>query len=203
MPTDLETTEATGTEAPVSSSTKNLSVDTRTYRSYGIVVEGVTPDKNEFKALGPKDKDGAQKTLEGPLYRQQTADNKAWTSAEEAGNTKLSENNFVFYTVESEEGFTELIPDAAQRLYIIQRGVTSIQTSKANQLQAELTEDGTAFKYDGDTIDLRDELNAPPKRTKLNETQKIMRDLSVLDPTKLDEIMAQLMAMKASAQAGA
>lgn len=193
----LDTVEAQSSANEVSS-TKNVSIDTRTYRTYGIIVEGVTPDKNEYKALGPKNSEGAQKTLESPLYRQQTADGKAWENAEAAGNTKLSENNFLFYTLEAEEGFAELVPDSEQRLYIIQRGITAIQTAKANQLQAEVSDNGE-FKYNGDTIDLREELNAPPKRTKLSEIGKISRDLEALSPEKRNEIMALLLQMQQSA----
>jgi hypothetical protein len=191
---DAVTADATSTEAPVASSTKNVSVETRTYRSYGVVV---TDDKGKevFKALGEKDANGVAKILPSPVYRQSTADGKAWKSAEDAGNLKLSENNFLFYTLENEEGFAELVPDAEQRLYILNKGLSALQTQKANQKQAELTEDETAFAYNDETIDLRDAVNESPKKKNLTGLQKISRDLDGLseaDRLKLMELLAQM-----------
>src|ERR1700678_799483 len=73
-------------------STKNVSIDTRTYRSYGVIV---TDEKGatEFKAQGTKDATtGVHKVIAEPLYRQSTADGKAWASAEADGNTNAREN---------------------------------------------------------------------------------------------------------------
>jgi hypothetical protein len=179
-----------GIEAATSNpvSTANISVDNKEYRTYGVI-ELDEKGKEVFKA---KTKEG--KTLADPLVRQKTADGKAWTSAEESGNTVLAENILVFYTLETLAGFEELVPSEEQRLWLVNKGIASIQTAAAQKIQSELTEDGQ-FAYNGETVDLREFINKAPERKKLSETQKVMRDITALSPDaqkQMIELLLQL-----------
>jgi len=180
------------------SSSKNLSVENKLYRTYGFIQEGETPDKNTYKAYS-KNEAGVVSVVAKPLIRAKTADGKAWESAEAAGNTKLNENQYQFYTVENEAGFAELVPSEEQRVYLINRGIATIQTAAANFYQSKIATDGT-FAYDESTIDLREDLNTPPERKKQSETQKITNMLSALDPAKKAEMAALLAQMLADMQ---
>lgn len=194
MSNELEVLEATpstesSTETSTPQSSKNLSVDKKTYRTYGVPVTN-DKGKDEYKALGTKNSDGsAGKMLDTPRILAETQDKKAWAKAEEDGNTRLSENVYVFYALETLDGFEELIPDEEQRLFIVNKGIQSLQTQKANQLQAELDESETLFVHDGETIDLREYLNESPKRkvggSPLKKLAGMLGQLSQEDLAKL------------------
>jgi len=190
METTAPSTDTTTLDtAPQPQSSKDLSVDKKTYRTYGVAVTN-EKGKDEYKALGTKNSDGtAGKLLETPRILAETQDKKAWAKAEEDGNTRLSENTYVFYTLETLDGFSELIPDEEQRLFIVNKGIQALQTQKANQLQAELDETETLFAHDGETIDLRDYLNESPKRkvggSPLKKLAGMLGQLSAEDLAKL------------------
>lgn len=170
-------------------STSNISVENKEYRTYGFV-EVDDKGKESYKAYG-KDK----KVVAEPIISQKTADGKAWSSAEENGNTILAENTLVFYTLEAIAGFEELVPSEEQRLYIVNKGINAIQTAAASKVQKEISEDTNQFAYSGETIDLRDFINKAPERRKLSETQKVMRDITALSPEaqkQMIELLLQL-----------
>lgn len=188
----------TETNAAPATSSKNLSVENKLYRTYGFIEEGETPEKSTYRAY-TKNEAGVVSVTPKPLIRAKTADGKAWDSAEAAGNTKLNENQYNFYTVENEAGFAELVPDEEQRIYLINRGIATIQTAAANFYQSKIGTDGN-FAYDETTIDLRTDLNTPPERKKQTDTQKLTNMLAALDPTKKAEMAALLAQMLADMQ---
>lgn len=195
MATSILDVTSTATET---NSTPNVNVEERIYRSYGFVSTDAEGNA-KYKAYGEKSADGVSKVFEKPLYRQATADGKAWATAEADGNLKLSENKYQFYTLQTEAGFSELVPDAEQRLYILNKGLGALQTQKSNQMQAELADSGE-FKYSDATIDLRDAINESPKREKLTEYQRTLRDLGGLSATDQAALMAALQSMLAAQQ---
>ena len=178
--------EAPTTEAATSS--LGTTVDTRIYRAYGIIDEEGTP-----RAYDPQGNISKK-----PIVRQQTADGKAWETLEAQHNTKLNENSFVFYTVETDEAFSELVPELSQRMYLINKGLAAIQTTKANSLTEEFDPTTKTFAYSDQTIDLRTYINEPPERRKMTANQKLMRDVSVLAPDQIQEFLRQLQALAAT-----
>lgn len=165
-----------------STSTHGVTSEPRTYRVYGIIKE----DGTYASAGGDK-----------VIIAAETADGKRWKSAEENKNTVLNEVQFTFYSVESIDGFKELVPDAEQQIYLINRGLSTLQTSKANQLVSEVDEQSKEFKYSGVNFDLRDVINETPKRQSMTDTQKILKQVSALDPEEVAKLMAALAAMQA------
>jgi hypothetical protein len=187
--TSIETpVPAAPTTEDAAASSVGVTVETKAYRTYGVLDEKGNPSAVK------KDKDGVTKTIDEPIIAQQTADGKSWARFEEDGNTKLSENNFKFYTVETIDGFLELITDDTLRIYYINRGLTAVQTAKANQYQKEFDESTKEFVYSDETIDMRDLLNEAPKRAKLSDVQKVARDVSALAPEERDKLIALLLA---------
>ena len=193
--------EVVATEAPVAeesatsdaaSSSLGVTVETKIYRTYGVL------DEKGLPSAVKKDKEGKIKELENPIISQQTADGKAWKKFEEDGNTVLTENSYKFYTIETIDGFFELITDDTQRKYIINRGLQSVQTAKANQMQSEFDESVKTFSYIDQTLDLREELNTPPKRSKQSELQKLANNVSALSAEDAQKLMAVLMEQFAS-----
>ena len=185
----VESTETVSTSTDASDSSVGVTVESKAYRTYGVLDEKGNPTAQK------KDAEGVIKPLSEPIISQQTADGKAWKKFEDDGNTKLTENIYKFYTVETIEGFTELITDPVQQIYYINRGLTAVQTAKANQIQKEFDETTKEFLHNDETIDMRDLLNEAPKRSKMTETQKIARDVSNLDPEEQKKLIANLLAL--------
>jgi hypothetical protein len=189
--TETVPTSATGTD--VENSSANLTTELVTYRTYGAF------DANS-QAVGVKE----DKTLGGkPSVQSQSNDGKNWQAAEARGATVLNENAYRFYKLNSIAGFHDLVPDAEQQVYIIQKGIDAIQTSAANRLQMELEEkkgkdDPDVFANNGETIDLREYINTPPQRRNLTDEQKFLKAVSVISPDKVAAMIAALQAQLAA-----
>lgn len=185
----------------------SLSTEKSTYRAYvklndkGEVAEIVAKSES-----GARAKDAAGKELG-------LAAN--WHKLEAAGYQQLNENEVIRYSVKDMAGFTTLIPDVDQQMYVIQSGINYIQNAKANALSLELQE-GTGDKgvapapaYNNETIDLREALNAPPQKKSLTPIEKMLRALSGLglddDATNalLLEVAKRKAAMNQAASAAA
>jgi hypothetical protein len=187
----MSTTEVTPVPAEESTeSTAHLTVSSTVYRTYGVFDE-------TGKAKGVKNAN--------PSVLSETQTKKNWEEAEKAGATVLNENQYKFYTLTDVAGFETLIPSKEQQLYIIQKGIDAVQTAAANAFQTELKEkkakeDPDEYEYNGDTIDLREALNTPPKRKNLSDEEKFMKALSVLNQ---DKVMAMLEQYKRNLEAQA
>jgi hypothetical protein len=116
----------------------------------------------------------------------ESAGQVSWKKLEEAKATKLNENEFIRYTINSIEDFKALVPDEQQLIYIAQAGLNYVQNAKANGYMLEMLEDAAAPntpKYDGQTIDLREAINDPPSKRSLTDNQKLIK---LLKSTGLD-----------------
>ena len=82
--------------------------------------------------------------------------------------------------------------------------VSATKTKGSVALQNELVEKANenepdVYENNGETIDLREALNTPPKRRNLTEEQKFIKAVSALEPTKILEYMEKLKAQLAAA----
>jgi hypothetical protein len=184
----------------VESSNPAISTTTVEYRTYGAV-----DDKGAFAGT-KKSKEGVV-TLEGnPSVLSATATGKNWDNAEKNGATLLNKNEFKFYIISDEAALPSLVADAAQRLYIIQKGLDAIQTAAANRLQTDLVEkkdksEADAYMYNDDTIDLREAINRPPEKKNLSPEEKFSRAVSTIAPDVLAKLLADLQAKMGQASA--
>jgi hypothetical protein len=133
-----------------------------------------------------------------------------WQKAEDEGYTLLSENEVITYDVKSEEGTASLIPDAIQRLYVFNIGLSSLQTARANAIMKALKE-GAAEptpEFNQQTIDLRVgvgedgdySINKAPSRKSMSDMDKLIKMLDAMGvaPDKRDGVLAALLAAQAS-----
>jgi hypothetical protein len=151
-------------------STGTLSTEKVTYRGFAKF-----DDKGKISEVNAKAESG-QKNEKG--------EPKNWAIMTEKGYTQLNENEFVRYTVKSEEGFALLVPDEQQRLYIVQAGLNYIQNSKANGFMVELEEDGVTPSSNGKTIDLKEAINEPPSKRSLSPQEKLLKTINSMGLTK-------------------
>lgn len=136
--------------------TGSLTTEKVTYRAYVKLT-----DKGEIDSL---------------VAKAESANKSNWTKLEAAGNVQWSQNEFTRYIVQSDEGFKLLVPDEAQRLYIVQAGLNYVQNSKANAYMVERKEgDENSPAYNDQTIDLKEAINEPPSKRALTDQQKLER----------------------------
>ena len=174
-----EVNEATPIEATTTESSAHLTVSSTVYRSYGVF------DENG-KAKGVKSA--------SPSVMSETNTKDNWKKAEEAGATVLNENQFKFYTLTDLAGFVDLVPSETQRLYIVQKGIDALQTAAANAYQSEFVkkvskDEPDVYVYNGETIDLREDINEPPQRRNISPEEKFMRAAGALDQAKLIQML--------------
>ena len=196
----MATSEVTPGPTPAESSNDSSAHITGTlvtYRTYGAFDEN--GKAKNVKKTKKKDSEGneiEEVAYEGlPSVLSQTQTGKNWEEAEKRGATVLAENAHKFYTLVSLDGFETLIPDEAQRLYVVQKGMDAIQTAAANQAQMEFEEknskdDPDVFVNNGVTIDLREALNTPPKRKNLTDEEKFMKAVGALPQDKVKAMLA-------------
>lgn len=186
MENEYEVTQNEVSEDVVSavdtSSNEHITTSLTTYRTYGVYNE-------KGAAVGAK---GAN-----PAVLSETQTHKNWDAAEAQGATVLNQNQYKFYTLADESALAVLVPDATQRLYIIQKGLDAIQTAAANKLQTELQdkkdkEDPDVFMYNEEVIDLRDSINTPPQKKNLTPLEKFNRALGVVNSDELAGLIEQL-----------
>lgn len=139
-----------------SENTGNVTFENITYRGYVKL-----NDKGEIDTL---------------VAKAEVANQTNWRKLEAAGYQLWNENEFKKYIVQSDDGFKLLVPDEAQRLYIIQAGLNYIQNSKANAYMVERKEgDDNSPKYNSEPIDLKEAINDPPSKRALSDSQKMER----------------------------
>lgn len=157
-------------------STGALSTEKNTYRKY---VKFGTDEKGNRIVAEKKVQAEAQ------AKDSKTGLSKNWQSLENDGFEVFSENEFVRYTVKSEDGFAHLVPDEAQRVYIIQSGLNYLQNAKANGYMDEVQENTPepTPAYNQETVDLRDAINEPPTRKSLTDMEKLEKTLALLNLT--------------------
>lgn len=202
----MATSEVGLNEAADTSGSLNISPNKVLYRQYGAFDE-----KGKARGVDGKNPDGSLIYSGKPAFSAETNTRDNWTKQETNGATVLTENQLVRYTLNNIAGFFDLIPDEKQQLYVMQRGIDTLQNAAAASIMQELEkktldENGTErdrtkddpdeFVYNGDTVDLRPYINTPPQKGKLTVEEKFNRaieDLSVLDPAKA---MAALEALR-------
>lgn len=184
-------------------SSAHLTVTPIVYRSYGGF-DSAGKAKNVKKV---KSADGAEElSYEGlPSVLSETQTRKNWEEADKRGATILNENQYKFYTLNDLAGFETLVPSAEQRLYVIQKGMDAIQTAAANAYQSEFDDknskdDPDVYTHNGETIDLREALNTPPKRKNLTDEEKFAKAVGALAPEKLKALLAAYSAQLQAAE---
>lgn len=185
-------------ESSSSDSSAHITTTLTTYRSYGGFDEN--GKARNVKKSKVKNADGTEtETLsyEGlPSVLSETQTKKNWDEAEKRGATVLNENAYKFHTLVSLDGFETLVSSPEQRLYIIQKGIDALETAAANSYQGEFNEknskdDPDVYTYNGETIDLLEALNTPPKRQKLSDEDRFMRAAGALPKDKLKAMLAK------------
>lgn len=192
---------------PVASTSSDLIPEKSTNRGY-------------YKFFPVKDSSGKQVEKDGKLQwtlkiqaKAESADQSNWKKMDEQGWTPFNENDFIRYKVLTEDAIRELIPEAKQRVYLAQSGISYVQNSKTNAFAIEY-KDGTGTDpenppipvYDAQEIDLKDSINEPPGRRALTEEEKfdkMLLQMGVSDPvlraTMRKSMMAQIAAAKGNA----
>ena len=113
-----------------------------------------------------------------------------WQKAENDGFILFSQNDVVNYSVKTAAGFELLIPDEEIRMYLINAGLSTIQTARANAYMKAMAE-GTAEptpEYSDATLDLRIgvgedgeySINKTPSRRSLSDIEKLVKQLTAL-----------------------
>ena len=164
-----------------------ISTEKQTYRTY-IQTSSDKDGKTVVDKIKAQAEASAKDTKkDSPTYGLATN----WAKLENDGWTLLCENEFVRYNVKSLEGFTSLVTDREQQIYIIQCGLNYAMNAKANAAMVAL-KDGTPEptpEFDGETIDLRVgvgsegkySINEPPSRKSLTDLEKLMKTLDGLN----------------------
>jgi hypothetical protein len=179
----------------------------RGYVSFGTDSEGKTTIK-ERRISAATDKKAPEKKADGspnPYAGLSTT----WAKAEEDGLTLFNENEVITYSVKSIDGFEALCPDPAIRLYIIQTGLASVQTARANALMKAMKENTSEPEpeFTDYTLDLAkgvDEdglysINKTPTRRGLSEIEKLVKYLTALGvPPEKQEAMLQVLASQSA-----
>lgn len=172
-----------------------VSTDKSVYRRYvklGTVTEGDTT----------KTTIGEQRIMQETAAKDKKSGlSQNWQKAEDDGLVVFNENEVVSYAVNSQEGFELLIPDAEQRLYIINAGLSNLQTSKAQAFMKAMAE-GTAEptpQFNQTTLDMRvgigeDQeysIQVAPQRRTLTDQQKLEKTLKSLNlaPDQLEALL--------------
>lgn len=134
-----------------------------------------------------------------------------WQKAEDEGYTLATQNDAVVYSVKSSEGFELLVPDEEIRMYIVNAGLSTIQTARMNAFMKATTETDNAPLYNDSTLDLRVgvgedgefSINKTPSRRSLSDIEKLIKQLTALGlgPDQMKDVL--LSYAKAKADVGA
>jgi hypothetical protein len=131
-----------------------------------------------------------------------------WQKAEDDGFVLFSQNDAVVYTVKDSSGFELLCPDEEIRMYIINTGLSTIQTARAQaymKANAENTPEPEPL-YNDSTLDLRTgvgedgeySINKTPSRRSLSDMEKLIKSLRALGLS--DEAMKDVLISYAKAK---
>ena len=95
------------------------------------------------------------------------------------------------------DGFAELVPDAEERLNIINKGIGAKFNQKIRTTLIELDNEGNlAFQPVEPTFDATYLVAAAAERVNMSPTDKAMKVLGALDPEVLKGILAQFAALQ-------
>ena len=132
-----------------------------------------------------------------------------WQKAEDDGYIQFSQNDAVVYNVKSAEGFELLCPDEEIRMYIINTGLSTIQTARAQafmKANAENTAEPEPL-YNDMTLDLRTgvgedgefSINKTPSRRSLSDIEKLIKQLTALGlgPDQMKDVLLSYAKAKA------
>ena len=174
----------------VDMSTGALSTEKTTYRRYvklGTVTEGdtsktVITEQRILAETSAKDK--------------KTGLAQNWQKAEDDGLILFSENAVITYTAKTLEGFDALIPDADQRLYIFNAGLSTVQTAKANAFMKSNVENAAepTPEFNQSDLDMRVgigedgeySIQVAPQRRSLSDQEKLEKTLKGLNLSTAD-----------------
>lgn len=162
--TGIQEVAQSNVEPTTNESTANIATEVTHYKVYG-----------KYSV----DKDGATK-LDKVSVMGETKDGKNWVAAEADGLQLLAESDVKFYSVANEQGFIDLVPDADQRVYLINKGLASVQSAAVASNLKETDEAGN-FVNSGKSVDLRDAINKAPERVVLSPEQKALKAFGALD----------------------
>ena len=158
-----------------STSSANVTKENIIYRTYGLLDEKGQPV--------------------GAAVRRQSQDGAVWEQMEKDGKTRLCENTYIWYTLTNEEGFTDLVPDADQRLAIINKGINALQTARANQTQADFDKEAGQYVTNDQIVDLIDAINEPISKRGQSPLQKALGTLKTLNATDKAQALAAFLKM--------
>jgi hypothetical protein len=126
-----------------------------------------------------------------------------WQNAEDDGFVLFAQNDVVNYTVKDSAGFELLCPDEEIRMYVVNTGLSTIQTARANGYMKAMAENTAEPEplYNDVTLDLRVgvgedgeySINKTPSRRSLSDMEKLIKNLRALglsDDSMKDVLMA-------------
>lgn len=135
----------------------------------------------------------------------------SWANAEKDGFTLFSENEFITYSVKSIDGFKQLVPSEEHQLYLINIGLSNVQTARAQAAMKADKENSPepTPEFDQATIDLAvgtdDEgsysLNRAPSRRSASETDKLIKQfkaMGITDEAQIAAILTKVLEAKQS-----
>ena len=170
-----EPVEAEVATPNTSDSSVNVTKENIIYRTYGLLDEKGLPTDT--------------------AVRRQSADGKVWEELEKAGKTRLVENTYIWYTLTNEEGFADLVPEADQRLAIINKGINALQTAAANQTQVEFDKEAGQYVTNDQIVDLIEAINAPISKRGQSPLQKALGSLKTLSANDKAQALAAFLKM--------
>jgi len=137
----------------------------------------------------------------GKIVKVRHSSNEKAIAEVESGANKESEviafkQAVISPTVGTLDGFAELVPDAEERLNIINRGIGAKFNQKIRTTLIEQDEAGNlAFQPVEPTFDATYLVAAAAERQNMSPTDKAMKVLGALDPEVLKGILAQFAAL--------
>jgi hypothetical protein len=135
------------------------------------------------------------------VVKESAADKKGDALSKNDKYTLGLEANIKSYSVGSDEGFVALIPDAEERLNIINKGIASKFSSKINAMLKDFDESKNAFVFEptAEPFDSIELLREGTQRRNLSPMERLEKTLRS-GPYTEDQIAAVLAAMAAAAQ---
>lgn len=152
----------------------------------------VTKENIIYRTYGSLDDKGQPV---GTAVRRQSQDGSVWEQMEKDGKTRLVENTFIWYTLTNEEGFADLVPDADQRLAIINKGINALQTARANQTQVDFDKEAGQYVTNDQVVDLIDAINEPISKRGQSPLQKALGTLKTLNAADKAQALAAFLKM--------
>lgn len=166
-----------------------------------------------WKIVHKKNKEGVEIEELVIQAKAESANQANWKKLEAAGYQLLNENSFTRYTVKSETALEDLIPEASQRIYLVQSGINYVMNSKQNGFATEIQPNTGVLGADGhiippvpvhnnEEIDLRASINEPPGRRVLSPQERMIKEFQKygMSPEALQKMLADAFAAYTAAQ---